>query len=139
MTDFLALHSLTVDPETSPVADPLTLSLDFSVLQDIAGPVTWTLTYVLDSSGALKSLVLYTSPEPQVYAQGEKHTLTIKTPEIDLSQVKRQVLLNVGIIRLEARSLNGDEAVVAVNMVTHVSRDKEDESKLNKTVLNPFD
>ena len=74
-----------------------------------------------------------------MYAAGEKHTLIIKTPEIDLSQVKRQVLLNVGIIRLEARSLNGDEAVVAVNMVTHVSRDKEDESKLNKTVLNPFD
>ena len=64
MKDFLALHSLTVDPETSPVCDPLTLSLDFSVLQDIAGPVTWTLTYVLDSSGARKSLVLYTSPEP---------------------------------------------------------------------------
>ena len=141
MTDLFAFHSLTLDPETSPVSDPLTFSLDFSVLQEIpgGGPITWRLTYILDSSGSRKSLVLYTSQEPQVYNLGEKHTITIKTPEFDLSQVKRQVLLNVGIIRLEALILGTSEPVVSVNMVTHVSRDKEDESKLNKTVLNPFD
>ena len=139
MTDLFAFHSLTLDPETSPVSEPLTVSLDFSVLQEIPGPITWRLTYILDSSGSRKSMVLYTSQEPQAYNLGEKHTITIKTPEFDLSQVKRQVLLNVGIIRLEALILGTSDPVVSVNMVTHVSRDKEDESKLNKTVLNPFD
>ena len=47
------------------------------------------------------------------------------------------MLLNVGLMRLEAKS--GEESVWAINMVTHVSRDKEDESKLNKTILNPYD
>ena len=139
MTDLFAVNSLSIDPETSPVSDPLTFSLDFLVLQEIPGPITWKLTYILDSSGSRKSMVLYSSQEPQVYNPGEKHTFTIKIPDIDLSQVKRQVLLNVGLIRLEALIVGTSEAVLSINMVTHVSRDKEDESKLNKTVLNPFD
>ena len=84
-------------------------------------------------------MVLYTSQEPEVYNPGKKNTIMIKTPEIDLSQVKRHVLLNVGLIRLEALIAGISEPALSINMVTHVSRDKEDESKLNKTVLNPFD
>jgi hypothetical protein len=80
---------------------------------------------------------LYKSESPVAYTQGDKHAVTFNIREIDLSQVKRQVLLNVGLMRLEA--MVGSESMLAINMVTHVSRDKEDDTKLNKTILNPLD
>ena len=54
-----------------------------------------------------------------------------------MKEINRKVLLNVGLVRLEARA--GDEIVYTLNMVLHISRDKANEEILNKTVLNPID
>ena len=124
MTDFFTLHSLVLDPETSPIEAPVTLTLVFSLNQPLPGPVLWKLTYIIDSSGARKSLQLYTSDQPETYSLGEKHTVVVKTPAsvMDFSQIKRHLLLNVGLMSLEA--VAEGETVFSINMVTHVSRDK---------------
>ncbi len=137
MTDIFTVHSLSLEPETSLISAPLSLTLVFSVLKSLPGSLTWNLTYLLDYTGTRHSKVLFTSDKAEEYQVGEKYTVTITTPEIDISQVKRKVLLNVGLMSLEARS--GEEAVFTLNMVTHVSRDKEDDQILKKTVLNPID
>ena len=50
-----------------------------------------------------------------------------------MNAIKRHVILNVGLMRLEARV--GGEVIHTINMVTHVSRDKEDENILKKLSL----
>ena len=51
----------------------------------------------------------------------------------------RRRLLNVGLLSIKAVSAKSGEELVGVNMVVHVSKDKEDDSKLTKIVLNPLE
>ena len=68
---------------------------------------------------------------------GVEHAVEVKSAKMDLSGVPRHNLLNIGLFSLEAYA---QEALVhTLNMVVHVSRDKQDESVLLKTVLNPLD
>lgn len=69
------------------------------------------------------------------------YTITLKTPKIDVENVPRKTLLNVGLLQIKAfqhRNLE-DEEELSMNMVVHVSKDKSDESILLKTILNPLE
>ena len=51
----------------------------------------------------------------------------------------RKRLLNIGLLRIEARNKQEGESLLALNMVVHVSKDKADDQILLKTVLNPLE
>jgi hypothetical protein len=54
-----------------------------------------------------------------------------------VEKVPRKTLLNVGLLHIQA--FNEEDVLMNINMVVHVSKDKSDESLLNKTVLNPLE
>jgi len=43
------------------------------------------------------------------------------------------------LLSVEAFLKDNEESIVALNMIVHVSKDKQDETKLLKTVLSPID
>jgi len=53
--------------------------------------------------------------------------------------VPRRRLLNVGLLRIEAVNSLDSSNIMTLNMVVHVSKDKNDDSILLKTVLNPLE
>ena len=63
----------------------------------------------------------------------------MKTPKLDVEKVPRKRLLNVGLLHIEAINAVDQTNMFNLNMVVHVSRDKQDESVLLKTVLNPLE
>jgi len=61
--------------------------------------------------------------------------VSLTCPAFKLDEVPRQTLLNIGLLRLEAYCQ--ESVIQTLNMVVHISRDKED--GLLKTILNPID
>ena len=61
----------------------------------------------------------------------------IETPKIEVDDVPRKTLLNVGLLHIQAYA--GEQVELNVNMVVHVRKDKDDPKVLMKTVLNPLE
>lgn len=64
--------------------------------------------------------------------------IEIKIEKFDSKDVPRKTLMNMGLLRIEAAEQTGKN-IFTLNMVVHVSKDKQDESILKKTVLNPLE
>ena len=132
------VKKLTIEPEVSPIQDEVVLSLKFT-LAEPRTEVKWTVTYILDLTGKRQEIRLYETSETFTYQSGQEQSFDLKTPKLEeLVKVPRQTLLNVGLLRIEAID-SSKEVLTTINMVVHVSRDKQDESQLMKTILNPFD
>lgn len=56
-----------------------------------------------------------------------------------MEEVPRKTLLNVGLLHLQAFEKESKDVQLNINMVVHVGKDKADETKLSKTVLNPLE
>ena len=69
----------------------------------------------------------------------ETYTFKMKTPKLEVDNVPRKRLLNVGLLHIEAFNAADQTNMLNLNMVVHVSRDKQDESVLLKSVLNPLE
>ena len=96
--------------------------------------------YVVDYTGQRNILELLETKDPQDFTEvGKVYSVKLATPDMNLEEVKRKRLLNVGLLSIEAYSSESKEKLVTVNMVVHVSKDKTDETKLIKTVLNPLE
>ncbi len=95
-------------------------------------PLAWTLTYVIDSAGSKQPIVLARN------LKSEGLSLRIATPEIDLSSIGRHFLLNIGLFKLEGVDAQTGEVVIGKNMLVHVSKDKQNDEILMKTILNPL-
>ena len=63
----------------------------------------------------------------------------MKTPKLEVDNVPRKRLLNVGLLHIEAFNSADNAVIMNLNMVVHVSKDKKDETLLQKTVLNPLE
>ena len=132
------VKKLTIEPEVSPIQDEVVLSLKFT-LAEPRTEVKWTVTYILDLTGKRQEIRLYETSETFTCQSGQELSFDLKTPKLEeLVKVPRQTLLNVGLLRIEAID-SSNEVLTTINMVVHVSRDKQDESQLMKTILNPFD
>ena len=102
--------------------------------------VIWKVHYVVDYTGQRNILELLETKDPQDFTEvGKVYSVKLATPDMNLEEVKRKRLLNVGLLSIEAYSSESKEKLVTVNMVVHVSKDKTDETKLIKTVLNPLE
>ena len=66
---------------------------------------------------------------PQDYPEITPHTYVLKlsTPKISVENVPRKTLLNVGLLHIKAIEKATEEELISMNMVVHVSRDKQDE------------
>ena len=132
------VKKLTIEPEVSPIQDEVVLSIKFT-LAEPRTEVKWTVTYILDLTGKRQEIRLYETSETFTYQSDQELSFDLKTPKLEeLVKVQRQTLLNVGLLRIEAID-SSNEVLTTINMVVHVSRDKQDESQLMKTILNPFD
>lgn len=69
------------------------------------------------------------------------YTVTLKTPKIEVENVPRKTLMNVGLLQIKGYQVKDGENVeeLSLNMIVHVSKDKADDSILLKTVLNPLE
>ncbi len=56
--ELFTVNSLTLDPETSALSEPLTINLSFTLSRPLSG-VTWRVTYILDSMGKRHAINLY--------------------------------------------------------------------------------
>lgn len=65
--------------------------------------------------------------------------LKLRTPKITVDNVPRKTLLNVGLLHIKAVEKSTGEELISMNMVVHVSKDKNDDLILNKTILNPLE
>ena len=70
----------------------------------------------------------------QVYAPGP-HSMNFSVPEINVSNIKRHVLANVGL--LYATLYDGDEEIVKVSMVTQVTPSTD--GGLIRSVYSPLE
>jgi hypothetical protein len=119
--------SLSIEPETSQITDPVTITLGLSQ----PALLEWTLTYVVDSAGSKQNIVLNK-------LKSDAATLKMETPQIDLSGISRHFLLNIGLFKLEGVNSESREVVICKNMLVHVSKDKQNDEILMKTILNPL-
>ena len=119
--------SLSIEPETSQITDPVTITLGLSQ----PALLDWTLIYVVDSAGSKQNIVLNK-------LQSDAATLKVETPQIDLSGISRHFLLNIGLFKLEGVNQATGEVVISKNMLVHVSKDKQNDEILMKTILNPL-
>jgi hypothetical protein len=119
--------SLSIEPETSQITDPVTITLGLSQ----PALLEWTLTYVVDSAGSKQNIVLNK-------LKSDAATLRVETPQIDLSGISRHFLLNIGLFKLEGVNSESGEVVISKNMLVHVSKDKQNDEILMKTILNPL-
>jgi hypothetical protein len=102
--------------------------------------VKWKVSYIIDSTGKRLIIELFETPAPIDYTSTvETYTFAMKTPKIDVEQIPRRRLLNVGLLRIEAINSVDSSNIMTLNMVVHVSKDKNDDSILMKTVLNPLE
>ena len=130
------VRKLTIEPEVSAIDEEIELQVDFNVSQTL-DTVKWTVTYIFDSTGKRHAMKLFECSEGTTYAPGEHCKFSVKTPKLDLTAVPRKTLLNVGLLRVEASQAGVQ--VMSLNMVVHVSKDKTDDTKLQKTILNPLE
>ena len=102
--------------------------------------VSWKVNYIIDSTGK-RLIIALVETAPQDYAEVSPHTHILKlgTPKISVENVPRKTLLNVGLLHIKAVEKATEEELISMNMVVHVSRDKQDEQILNKTILNPLE
>jgi hypothetical protein len=119
--------SLSIEPETSQITDPVTITLGLSQ----PALLEWNLTYVVDSAGSKQNIVLNK-------LKSDAATLKVETPQIDLSGISRHFLLNIGLFKLEGVNSESGEVVISKNMLVHVSKDKQNDEILMKTILNPL-
>ena len=132
------MNKLTIEPEISIITQEVDISLGFTVKRTLS-QVKWRVTYIIDSTGKRAQVQLFETPTGTDYQAGEQHTFSVKTPKLEVENVPRKRLLNVGLLRIEAYSGADNETLLNLNMVVHVSKDKADESILLKTVLNPLE
>jgi hypothetical protein len=119
--------SLSIEPETSQITNPVTITLGLSQ----PALLEWTLTYVVDSAGSKQNIVLNK-------LKSDAATLRVETPQIELSGISRHFLLNIGLFKLEGVNSESGEVVISKNMLVHVSKDKQNDEILMKTILNPL-
>eukprot|EP00347_Sterkiella_histriomuscorum_P004266 403361105 len=150
--DLFNIKKLEISPETSPISAAVSFKIHFTLTKHIAHPIIWKVYYIIDYTGKRVINELYKSEKYQ-YASGLVNgeeivnEIELHTPAMDeqISQVPRKTLLNVGLLQIKAFQLSGDseeegsEEVLSMNMVVHVSKDKQDESQLMKAVLNPLE
>jgi hypothetical protein len=114
--------------------------LHFQVKKPLTG-VQWKVRYIVDSTGTRTIINLLETADPYDFQDiTTTNKIELATPKIDVEQVPRRRLLNVGLLQIEAVDLkNEGERLMSINMVVHVSKDKNDDNILLKTVLNPLE
>ncbi len=98
------------------------------------------MNHIIDSTGK-RLIIELVETAPQDYAEVGPHThvLKLRTPRISVDNVPRKTLLNVGLLHIKAVEKATGEELISLNMVVHVSKDKDDDQILNKTILNPLE
>ena len=108
-----------VTPNACAIDRELALEIEFECARAVAAG-TWTVVYVVDSSYK-RHLLQLGSQGPHTYAAaGVKHTFKFSVDRIDVSAVKRSLLLNVGLLSVALK--DGDKEVIEINLVTQVRR-----------------
>lgn len=57
------IKKVEIEPETCSIEAPVKLALSFQVTKPLKG-ITWTLDYIVDSTGKRLSFQIYQSPSP---------------------------------------------------------------------------
>ena len=114
MSEVIALHSLTIEPNNCPFSDPVVISLQF----DSKGVTnaTWKVHYEADVTSK-RHIIELCQQGPIDYEAGS-HNVDLKIPPVNTEGVKTRYLMTMGI--LKCGLFSGDEEVSSINIVTQV-------------------
>ena len=145
MSDALVLTSCEVDPSGwVPIGAPVSLALGLAV-----GPLPltgchWDVRYTVDCTAKRLVLPLGRVPaDPSAtldYAAGAAATLDFALDELDVKDVKRNLLLNVGLLTLHL--MQRGEEIVQVSLVVQCRRDtapEADPKAVLRCILSPLE
>eukprot|EP00002_Diphylleia_rotans_P004170 TRINITY_DN12_c0_g4_i1.p1 TRINITY_DN12_c0_g4~~TRINITY_DN12_c0_g4_i1.p1 ORF type:complete len:133 (+),score=39.98 TRINITY_DN12_c0_g4_i1:55-453(+) len=132
MSDPITVKAIDISPNHCPLEKELNLTIDFETAKDIA-QAKWELKYVVDYSGKQYVIELGKS-NPGSYKKGS-HKFSFSVAAIDVSTVKKSVLSNVGI--LSATLYDGAEEIIAINMVSDVTKTRE--GVLQRNIFSPLE
>eukprot|EP00285_Hemiselmis_virescens_P001761 CAMPEP_0173411372 /NCGR_PEP_ID=MMETSP1356-20130122/76770_1 /TAXON_ID=77927 ORGANISM="Hemiselmis virescens, Strain PCC157" /NCGR_SAMPLE_ID=MMETSP1356 /ASSEMBLY_ACC=CAM_ASM_000847 /LENGTH=136 /DNA_ID=CAMNT_0014373119 /DNA_START=58 /DNA_END=468 /DNA_ORIENTATION=+ len=129
----LTLTAVTIEPNECTLGSELKVSIKFKVNKAISKGV-WDLMYMVDMASKRKLIPLGQSAGVS-YAAGEEATVELGCPSIETAGFKPHQLANAGLVICQLK--DGDEEVVAVNMVTQVT--KKEDGQLYRTVYSPLE
>ncbi len=129
----ITITSIVVEPNPAPIAAELSLLLEF-VSERVVICGTWNFSFIVDCA-ARKLVIPLGDIRNQVYAAGMTNSVKLSVACIDLTDVPRHVLLNMGLV--QATLTDGDEHIVDVKLVTQVTGDKG--SALLRVIYNPLE
>eukprot|EP00277_Geminigera_cryophila_P016792 CAMPEP_0179443746 /NCGR_PEP_ID=MMETSP0799-20121207/27208_1 /TAXON_ID=46947 /ORGANISM="Geminigera cryophila, Strain CCMP2564" /LENGTH=134 /DNA_ID=CAMNT_0021230129 /DNA_START=8 /DNA_END=412 /DNA_ORIENTATION=- len=128
----ILLKEVAMEPNDCPLGSALTIKMTFTTGKAVAKAV-WDLKYMVDMASKRKLIALGQTAET-CYEAGKEYSMEVSTPGIETAGFKPHQLANAGLVVVTL--LDGEEEVVAVNLVTQVTK-RDDE--LIRTIYSPLE
>eukprot|EP00823_Brevimastigomonas_motovehiculus_P002026 TRINITY_DN1316_c0_g1_i1.p1 TRINITY_DN1316_c0_g1~~TRINITY_DN1316_c0_g1_i1.p1 ORF type:complete len:145 (+),score=28.44 TRINITY_DN1316_c0_g1_i1:75-509(+) len=128
----IQIKKIAVSPsEAVPIDSKFGLAIDFVCPTPISD-ASWDLKYVVDYASKRHVIELGTT-DSKTYAKGE-NKFEFSVAKVDVSSIKKNVLLNVGLFEVTLRS--GKQEILTVKLLTQVAKSKDGKT-LMRTVYPP--
>jgi hypothetical protein len=133
--DLIELHQVNIEPNNCRLEEPLHIDMEFTTKAPLENAF-WEVKFIADQAHKRKIVLLGETP-PTFYGDG-LHTMSFDVDAIDVSNLSRVVLANVGLL---LAVLHGErdgqlQEIVQVSMVTQVTANG---SELVRSIFNPLE
>ncbi|EOD17904.1 hypothetical protein EMIHUDRAFT_450034 [Emiliania huxleyi CCMP1516] len=127
-----SISALSAGPNNCALEEAITLEMDFTTPRELPAG-SWRVRFVADTAGSCKVVELG-STDAQRYPEGPGK-MRFHRDSLDVMHLQRAILCNVGL--MTATLLDGDDEVLEVPMVVHVTPDSA--GKLFRSIYNPLE
>ena len=133
MLESFTLQSLKIAPETSPIEDPVKLTLNYGLSENPTN-WEWILKYTVDI--AFKRITLELSHEKIADAgkAGVTNVKEIVVPKLPIEGISKKDLMNIGLLSISG--MNNGKEMALINIVCQIT--KSEKGELMKTLLSPL-